>query len=154
TSPTASNAASVLDATSTIGSWSAMVRFTASPHAWMWADSACCSSTSPMTTTLAVGGGQSTLALACASQLELHSALPSQSSCPSHTGGLTSASHSPWQLPWHSAEPSEYTQVPWQVPSQSMPALAEHEPVHCPSQRPPENSPSQAAWQLPVARPS
>src|SRR5689334_15950144 len=86
-SPTASKASIVSPATSAIGSFRAKVRLTASPKSLMCAASAACSSASPTTTTLALGGGQSTSALACAWQLEWHSALASQSSLPVQVGG-------------------------------------------------------------------
>src|SRR5689334_18617878 len=68
TSPSVSNAAMVLPAAFLMGSFSAIVRLTASPKSLMCASSAAASLASPTTNTSAAGGGQLTLACACAWQ--------------------------------------------------------------------------------------
>ena len=152
-SPSAEKVPAVLPARSAAGPLSARVRLTASAQPLRLASIACCSLTSPFTTTEACGSEQSLFALAFALQLPRHSALAIQLSDPVQRGGLASAEHEPWHSPEQAAMPGVYEQVPLHSPLHITAASAVHEPVHIPMHLPPLKFPMHFAAHLPVALP-
>jgi hypothetical protein len=104
-SPIAWKVAAVLLASSAAGPLSSVIMANASPHALMCASKACCSFTSPTTTTVACGFEQSIVACASALHEPRHSALAMQLREPVHRGGLALAEQEPWHSPSHVAVP-------------------------------------------------